>query len=63
MLITYDKGTRTELPMRQVSGALSDQDIANVAACYASLNGFDSRPEEPGAEAATVAEPDSYAAV
>jgi cytochrome c553 len=62
-LIAYRTGTRTELPMRQIAAALSDQDIANVTAYFASLNGFNSRPKEPGAEAAAAAEPDPYAAV
>ena len=61
--IAYKNGSRKDQPMQQVFSVLSDQDIANVAAYYASLKGFNSRPKEPGAEAAATPEPDPYAAV
>jgi cytochrome c553 len=62
-LLAYKNGTRKDERMQQVVGAVSEQDIANVAAYYASLEDFSSRPKEPGAEAAATAEPDPYAAV
>jgi cytochrome c553 len=62
-MAAYKTGTRKDERMQQVVGALSDQDIANVAAYYASLKGFSARPKEPGAEAAPAAEPDPFAAI
>ncbi len=61
--MAYKSGTRKDDRMQQAVGALSDQDIANVAAYYASLMGFNSRPKEAGAEAAAPAEPDPLAAL
>jgi cytochrome c553 len=61
--LAYKSGTRKLQPMQQIFDALSDQDIANVAAYYASLTGFSSRPKDAGAAAATTPEPDPYAAV
>jgi cytochrome c553 len=62
-LMAYKSGARKGERMQQAVGALRDQDIANVAAYYASLKGFSARPQEPGAEAAAAPEPDPFAAL
>jgi cytochrome c553 len=60
--LAYKNGTRKFAPMMQIFGPLSGQDIANVAAYYASLTGFNSRPQDAGAAAAATPEPDPYVA-
>jgi cytochrome c553 len=61
-LIAYQKGTRKYDLMHQAVAKLSEQNIADVAAYYASLKSFSSRPKEAGASAAE-AEQDPFAAV
>ena len=61
-LLAYQKGVRKNESMQQAIGKLGEQDIADVAAYYASLQGFSSRPSEPGA-APPVDGQDPFAAV
>jgi cytochrome c553 len=63
VLMAYKTGTRKDERMQRAVGALSDQDIANVAAYYGSLKGFSARPKEPRAEAAAAPEADPFAAL
>jgi len=60
-LAAYKQGLRKDERMQGVVAELSDQAIADVAAYYASLNGFNSRPSEP--EAASPPDGDPFAAV
>jgi cytochrome c553 len=60
-LLAYKKGVRKDESMEQAIDKLGEQEIADVAAYYASLQGFNSRPSEP--EAAPPADDDPFAAV
>ncbi len=60
-LLAYKEGVRKDESMQQAIGKLSEQEIADVAAYYASLEGFNSRPGEP--EVAPPADGDPFAAV
>jgi cytochrome c553 len=62
-LIAYQKGARKNDLMHQAVAKLSEQDIADVAAYYASLKSFSSRPKEAGAASAAETEQDPFAAV
>ena len=59
-LAAYRKGSRKDAQMQQVLASLGDQDIADVAAYFASLGGFNARAKDSGAPPAS--EPDPYAA-
>jgi cytochrome c553 len=61
-LQAYKKGVRKNESMQQAIDKLGEQDIADVAAYFASLQGFSSRPSEPEAEP-PVDEQDPFAAV
>jgi cytochrome c553 len=61
-LIAYRSGARKTAMMQGVLAPLSEQDIANISAYYASLRGFNTRPKDVGAQAAVTPEPDPYAA-
>ena len=60
-LMAYQKGARKDDRMHQAVAGLSQQNIADVAAYYAGLKSFSSRPKPP--EAAAAAEQDPFAAV
>ncbi len=62
-LMAYKKGARKDEVMQQVVTPLSEQQIADVAAYYASLTGFSSRPKEPGAASMADADQDPFAAI
>jgi cytochrome c553 len=61
-LIAYQKGARKNDLMHQAVAKLSEQGIADVAAYYASLKSFSSRPKEAGTASAAEAEQDPFAA-
>jgi cytochrome c553 len=63
VLTAYKTGARKDKSMRQAVARLSDQDITNVAAYYASLEGFNSRPKESSAKSAADLDKDPFAAV
>lgn len=62
-LMAYQKGTRKDERMQQAVAQLSQQNIADVAAYYAGLKSFSSRPKESGTASAAEAEQDPFAAV
>ncbi|MCR4283371.1 MAG: c-type cytochrome [Bauldia sp.] len=62
-LVAYATGTRKNESMQQAVAKLGEQEIADVAAYYASLTGFNARPKEPGAVAVADADQDPFAAV
>ena len=62
-LTAYKKGSRKSDQMQPIGRALSEREIADVAAYFASLKTFSSRPNDPAAGSAEAAEPDPYAAV
>jgi cytochrome c553 len=62
-LTAYKTGARKDDSMREAVAKLSEQDIADVAAYYAGLKSFSSRPQEPGAASAAEADQDPFAAV
>jgi cytochrome c553 len=62
-LMAYKSGKRKDQKMQAAAASFSDQDIANVAAYYASLEGFNARPKEPGGTSAVEADKDPFAAV
>lgn len=62
-LMAYKDGTRKDERMNLVVAELSEQQIADVAAYYAGLTGFNSRPEAPGAASAADLDQDPFAAV
>ena len=60
-LLAYKKGGRKDESMQQAVDELGEQEIADVAAYYASLNGFNARPNGP--ETALPPDDDPFAAV
>jgi cytochrome c553 len=62
-LTAYQKGVRKDERMQQAVSELSEQNIADLAAYYAGLTGFSSRPKAPEAAPAANAEQDPFAAV
>src|SRR5262249_17800443 len=46
-LTAYKTGARKDESMQKAVAKLSDRDIADVSAYYASLTGFNSRPKQP----------------
>jgi cytochrome c553 len=62
-LMAYQKGARKNHLMHQAVAKLSEQEIADVAAYYAGLKSFSSRPKEAGAASEAEAEQDPFAAV
>ncbi len=62
-LMAYKTGARKDERMQQAVAQLSEQEIADVAAYYAGLKGFSSRPKEPGAGSAAETDQDPFAAV
>lgn len=62
-LVGFQSGNRKDESMQKAAVDLSKQDIADVAAYFASLTGFNSRPQEPGAISVPDAEQDPFAAV
>jgi cytochrome c553 len=62
-LVAFQGGMRKDESMQKAAVNLSEQDIADVAAYYASLTGFSSRPQEPGAISVSDADQDPFAAV
>ena len=62
-LMAYRKGARKDDGMHQAVAGLSEQNVADVAAYYAGLKGFSSRPKEPQAAPAAAADQDPFAAV
>jgi cytochrome c553 len=62
-LTAYQKGARKAEDMQNVVAGLSEQDLVNVAAYYASLSGFNMRPPEAGATSKPDADQDPFAEV
>jgi cytochrome c553 len=62
-LMAYKTSARKDDVMQQVVTPLSEQQMADVAAYYAGLTGFNSRPKAPGAASAADADQDPFAAV
>ncbi len=62
-LMAYQTGARKDDRMQQAVAELSEQNIADVAAYYAGLTGFSSRPKEPEAASAAEADQDPFASV
>jgi cytochrome c553 len=60
-LIAYKNGTRKDEGMHQAVGQLSERDIGDLAAYYASLTGFNSRPGTTSAGATAGADQDPFA--
>ena len=63
VLVAFQKGTRTGAEMHKAVVGLGDKDLADVAAYYASLSGFNARPPEAGATAVSDADQDPFASV
>ena len=63
VLVAFQKGTRTGAEMHKAVVGLGDKDLADVAAYYASLGGFNARPPEAGATAVSDADQDPFASV
>ena len=62
-LTRYKTGDGKDERMNQIVTGLTDEDVTNVAAYYASLKPFSERPAEPGSEAVATVDPDPFAAV
>jgi len=63
VLTAYKTGARKDERMQKAAAKLSDRDIADVSAYYASLTGFNLRPKQPGATSASETDQDPFAAV
>jgi cytochrome c553 len=63
VLSAFQKGKRQGADMHKAVVGLGETDLADVAAYYASLSGFNARPPEAGATAAPDADQDPFAAV
>jgi len=62
-LAAYKQGRRKDERMQEVVAKLGDQDIADVAAYYASLKGFNARPKDATTAPAAGGDEDPFAAV
>lgn len=62
-LMAYKKGARKDKAMRQAVAELNEQSMADVAAYYAGLKGFNTRPKKPDATLPVEADEDPFAAV
>jgi cytochrome c553 len=62
-LTAYRKGIRKDESMQRAVAGLNDRGIADLAAYYGSLTGFNARPQEPAATSPPEADQDPFAAV
>ena len=62
-LLAYQGGGRKDDDMQKAVAKLSQKDLADIAAYYAGLSGFNTRPADADAKPAPAAEEDPFAAV